>query len=186
MQVIYSGERLRLRPFRDLAEYLPQLYESFDEPARFWPPKRCPIERRRKWFSETGGLDDRRGEFAIERLDSGQLIGCMSHSTYRPALCANIGTLISKAHRHRGYGVAAKQLMMCYLFENFPLLRVEATTLTHHLRARRGVELAGMSLDFSERRRCWSQGKLGTWVTYRIFREEWEQLPIRQVVKRGA
>jgi len=76
--------------------------------------------------------------------------------------------------------------MMCYLFENFPLLRVEATTLTHHLRARRGVELAGMSLDFSERRRCWSQGKLGSWVTYRIFREEWEQLPIRQVVRRGA
>jgi RimJ/RimL family protein N-acetyltransferase len=186
MHVIYTGERVRLRPFRDWDEYLELLRENYDEPAQFWPAKRCPVERKRKWFTETGGLDERRGEFAIERLDSGRLIGNLSHSTYRPALCANIGTLIRVEHRYRGYGVESKQLMMCYLFENFPMLRVEATTLVHHRRARRGVELAGMSLESVSGRRRWSRGKLAGWLTYRIFREQWEQLPIRQVVRRGA
>ena len=118
-------------------------------------------------------------------MTDGKLIGGMVYHVGLLATVANIGTHINAEHRNRGYGVEGKQLLMCWLFENRPLLRIEAVTLEHHQRARRSVELAGMTLESISRRRKWSQGKWASWATYRIFREQWEQLPIRQIVKRG-
>jgi len=187
MQVVYTGERLRMRPFHDWEEYVEHLRMIYmKEEEKFWGYKRCPLEREHERFNSTGALDERRSEFALELLESGAVIGGVNYVMDSLATSANIGTYINIEHRHRGFGVEGKQLLMCWLFENWPLLRCEATTLTHHHRARRGVELAGMTLEWVSQRRSWSQGKLGSWITYRIFREEWEQLPIRQVVKRGT
>jgi RimJ/RimL family protein N-acetyltransferase len=155
------------------------------EEEKFWGYKRCPLEREHERFNNTGALDVRYGEFALELWESGTAIGGVNYVMDSLTATANIGTYIKAEQRRRGYGVEGKQLLMCWLFDNWPLLRCEAVTLTHHWRARRGVELAGMSLESVSKRRRWSRGKLAGWLTYRIFREEWERLPIRQIVKRG-
>jgi RimJ/RimL family protein N-acetyltransferase len=124
--------------------------------------------------------------FAIERLDSSKLVGYEEHGEIETGAINNwLGTFILPAHWHQGFGVEAKQLCMCYLFENYPLERVWSSTLRHHTRAARGLEACGMAYEGRIRGCHPSIGKYFDEVLFHIFREEWERLPIRDVVQRG-
>ncbi|GEM_PF-594102 len=188
MHVVYTGERVRLRPFRDAAEWL-ELRATIDAvPNDYWGSLFHPQARHAAQFERNGLLDEAGlGAFAIERLDTGQLVGYERHRTPRPgAIAASVGTLILEEHWHRGFGIEAKQLCFCHLFENYAIERAEASTFSNHLRARRGMELSGMQPE--GRLRSWLRvsGVYQDLLMYRILREQWEQLPIRQVVRRGA
>jgi len=188
MHVVYTGERVRLRPFSSADEW-GQLRDEIDAvPNEYWGLLYHPRGRHAADFEETGLLKaDGLSAFAIERLDTNQLVGYERHRT-PPAggLVASVGTLILDGHWHRGFGIEAKQLCFCYLFENYPVERVEASTFNHHPRARRGMERSGMHMDGRLRSLHRVGGVAYDMLTYCIFREQWEQLPIRQVVKRGA
>jgi len=177
MQVSWTGERVRLRPFADFAEYEPVYAATFSESTEFWGHQRCPLDRERRRFEETGAVDDFRGQLAVERMDDGLVLGSMSYVLYRNGLAANIGTFILTPHRAQGFGVEGKRLLIGYLYQTRPLERIEAITLTHHRAARRSVELAGMRREYIRRRCTFSQGRWASWVTYVLFREEWEQWP---------
>jgi len=188
MHTVYTGERVQLRPFHTAEEWL-QLRATIDTvPNDYWGPLFQPQARHGAQFEFSGLLDEAGlGAFAIERLDTGQLVGYERHSTPRPGgLAASVGTLILSEHWHRGFGIEAKQLCFCYLFENFTVERVEASTFSGHLRARRGMELSGMRREGGHALFRMIDGVYHELIVYCIFREEWEQLPIRQVVRRGA
>jgi RimJ/RimL family protein N-acetyltransferase len=96
-----------------------------------------------------------------------------------------IGTFISPQHRGRRFGVEAKQLVYCYLFESFPLERIYADTVENHIGAAKGLMLSGMKYE-GRHRKVVRQG--GLWfdtVNYAIHREEWEAQDFRHLVKRG-
>jgi len=128
---------------------------------------------------------DKYSTFAIQRLDTNQLVGYEEHG-FISNIAAWVGTFIKHEHWHQGFGIEAKQLCYCYLFESFPLIRVDSGTLEHHSRAINGLLKSGMTFEGRVRQVSYTHNRYFDEVTYRIFREEWEQLPIRQVVKRGA
>jgi len=188
MHVIYTGERVRLRPFSDSAEWC-QLREQIDaRPNDFWGSLYKPQGRQAARFENDGLLNTGEiGAFAIERLDTSQLVGYERHRTpAHGSITGSVGTLILSEHWHRGFGIEAKQLCFCYLFENYPVERVEASTFSGHRRARNGMEQSGMRREGSCKLFRQIHGVYNELVVYRIFREQWEQLPIRQVVRRGA
>jgi len=117
---------------------------------------------------------------------TGEMIGLEGTVFLRgTGLAVDVGTFIFAEHRGRGFGCEAKLLAQCFLFESFPLERVDAYTLASHARARRGLELCGMRYE-GRRRRCYfSQGRYVDLVYYVIFREQWERLPVREYVRRG-
>jgi len=187
MHVIYSGERVRLRPFRDFAEFNVVHAEDYGIPDPFRGPRWWPVSRREAEFGEHGMLDH--GHYsmsAIERLDTNELAGISGCSSHRSgALVMNIGTYILARHRGSGFGIEAKQLQLCRVFENYPLKAVRSSTMEHHTRARASLEACGMHCYGRLRAIECTAGRWYDEVYYEIFREEWEQLPIRRIVKRG-
>ena len=152
-----------------------------------WGPWHCPLARSGGQYDKDGLLSmDKYSAFAVERLDTGELVGLEEYGAMHPGnLGTWIGTYIRPEHRRRGFGVEAKQLVMCHLFENFPLNVIMADTVQTHKPARRGMELAGMKLVGARRRAHCYHGKYVDVVWYAIMRSEWEQLPVRGTVRRG-
>lgn len=186
MHTIWTGERVRLRPFADEAERCDIYAELHVAPNAFWGPWWSARQRVKKDFEEAGMLaTDKYSTFAIERLDTNQLVGYEEHG-FVSNITGWVGTFIKPEHWHNGFGIEAKQLCYCYLFESYPFVRVDSGTLENHTRARAGLERSGMAYEGRVRRMHFADGRYYDMVCYYIFREQWEQLPIRQVVRRGA
>jgi RimJ/RimL family protein N-acetyltransferase len=187
MNVIYTGELVRLRPFRDLAEWqsLQREYEFYMSP--FWGPFNWPEAEQIKSFEEAGALAiDKHTSFAIERLDTGETVGIEEHGGLVPGRLATwLGTCIAARHHSRGFGREAKLLMLCHLFENFPICSVIADTTAEHLRAQAGLQAIGMHPVGSYRACHWRAGNIVDVPNYQIMREEWEEMTVRRTVIRG-
>ena len=95
------------------------------------------------------------------------------------------GTFILPEHRRQGFGIEAKLLAFCFLFENFPIRSVMSDTVANHTAARKGMEACGMQLEGWLRAAHQIDGQWYDVPWYRISREQWEKLPIRGIVKRG-
>jgi RimJ/RimL family protein N-acetyltransferase len=187
MQVTYTGEKVRIRPFRDFAEIDSVHVQDYAIPDPFRGPRWWPVSAREAEFDKHGMLDHERYSMsAIERLDTGAVVGISGCSPYRSGLLSmNIGTFVMRAHRARGFGIEAKQLLLCRLFESYPLTAVRASTMEHHAAACRSLEASGLRCYGRLRAIEWTDGQCHDELEYEIFREEWEQLPIRQIVRRG-
>jgi RimJ/RimL family protein N-acetyltransferase len=187
MHTTYTGTRVKLRPFRDEAEFSTLNIELAIEPNQAWGPCHTPTPKMKADFDPCGLLDiTRYSQFAIERLDTGELIGIEEFGGAAVGVIVSwVGTFILPAHQAQGFGVEAKQLAYCALFENLPLERVDACTLSNHPKAMRGLELSGMTFEGRQRQAQFSQGQWVDLMHYVIFREQWLDLPVRGIVKRG-
>ena len=188
MHVIYTGERVRLRPFKHAQEFLDLDDKLMEVPNEHWGPHWVSRAEREEEYAPAGMLDPGKySVFAIQRRDSDEVVGIEEHGAMEAGCVQTwLGTHILREHWHRGFGIEAKLLMLCYLFENYPLELVRADTCGNHLRAQRGLEAAG--LRNTGRIRCAHFVDQRPWdiPAYAIYREEWERLPIRDLVVRGA
>ena len=76
MHVVYTGERVRLRPFKSEDEFAWLLGETMAIPNDHWGPGWWPEAARNKDFAQAGMLDPGKySSFAVERLDTGECIG---------------------------------------------------------------------------------------------------------------
>lgn len=177
MQLIYTGELVRIRPFVD-AEELAALNTALNLEDEFWGLSWWPLQRMREDFERHAMLDPELwfSFLAIDRLDTGELIGYeVIQLPKGGAITAEIGTGILRRHWHRGFGRETKLLAMRLLFENYPLAGVTATTLAHHLRAIAGILAVGMHYEGAIRFSAFSQGRWAHKLKYVIFREGWKQ-----------
>jgi len=187
MHTNWTGERVRLRPFKDETEWCDLQDELHIEPNQFWGPMWTPRLQHVRKFEEAGLLEAGKGcSFAIERLDTDELVGVENNGLeYLHGLVGWVATIIKQQHWHNGFGIEAKQLAYCHLFETYPITQVWADTVECHTRAANGIYRSGMKFDYRAKCIHHIDGRYYDLVCYSIFREEWEQLPIRQIVKRG-
>jgi RimJ/RimL family protein N-acetyltransferase len=187
MYTVYTGERVRLRPFKNYDEHRRTANAALARPNDHWGPFHISDQERREKFEPAGMLDPGKySHFAVERLDTGECVGWEEHGPLQPGWVETwLGTEILRQHWHLGFGLEAKQLMLCYLFENFPLETVRADTCGHHLRAQRGLEACGMRYLGCLRGAHYAHGVRYDIPQYQILREEWEALAYWQKVKRG-
>lgn len=188
MHTTYTGERVRIRPFSSTEEWELIAANEQQELNEHWGVWHWPQAKIRKEF-EKGGmlLTDSYSAFAIERLDTAELVGYEEYGAMASGKCGTwIGTFVIGKHRHNGFGIEAKLLNLTHLFENYPLRTVYADTTEEHSRARNGLDACGMKLVGMRRKAHWFKGRHIGVVQYQIMREEWEKLPIRGIVKRGV
>ena len=181
MQLSYTGELVRIRPFAGSDE-LAGLNAALNLEDEYWGRSWWPLQRMRESFDKHAMLDADLwfGFLAIDRLDTAELIGYEVIQLPKPGvISAEIGTGILRRHWHRGFGREAKRLAMRLLFENCPLAAVTATTLAHHRRAIAGILAIGMRYEGSIRFSAFCQGRWAHKVKYVIFREEWERREAR-------
>ncbi len=187
MHVVYTGNRVRIRPFVDLAEANLVLDEDYALPDPFRGPRWYALSERKTDFEKLGFIDSSSySTFAIELIETSEVVGISGGSGSKPGVLAvNIGTYILAENRGQGYGIEAKQLMLCRMFECFQVDAVRASTMEHHASARASLEACGMNYFGKLRAIEFTKGRYYDEVQYEIFREEWEKLTIREIVKRG-
>jgi RimJ/RimL family protein N-acetyltransferase len=187
MHTIYTGRKVRLRPFKDKDE-LGALHLACDsQPNAHWGPGWYPQGSVLKGFDEHGGLQGAEGEngFVIERLDTGEAAGVEYCGLWGPGTIAGwFGTQLAPQHRGQGLGKEAKLLMLCFLFENFPVHYVGSDTVADHWWARKGMEACGLTLNGRLTAKLLRDGQFIDVVWYGIQRPTWEQLEVRSYVTR--
>jgi len=187
MHNVYTGEKVRIRPFRDIDEMHRVMASENLEPNEHWGMWHYPLPEQRKDFADCGLMETAKYScFAIERLDTGECIGYEEFGGLAPGKLGTwVGTFVFAEHRGNRFGVEAKQLAYCYIFENYPARMVFADTVSTHRGAQRGLELSGMRHIGTRRKAHYRKGEYVDVVLYQLLRSEWEQLPVRQYVKRG-
>ncbi|MCB1186562.1 GNAT family N-acetyltransferase [bacterium] len=188
MHTVYEGQLVRLRPFRDADEMLQLVREEHAEPNAHWGPMHHSGHELRRQFDGNGMLSaDGSLMMCIERLDTGEVAGYEEVGPLTlPRLVAWVGTFIRPLHQKRGFGMEAKQLMFCLLFENLPLQCIMADTLSTHAPARRGLELSGMNYIGCRPAVHYRQGSYEAVVYYHLTRSDWAAMDYRHAVRRAS
>ena len=127
-------------------------------------------------FAEEGMLSERHGTLLIVLLD-GTPIGDMSYHqvAYGPnagGRVYNIGIAIAPEYRGKGYGVEAQRLLAAYLFDTYPIMRVEASTDSTNIAEQRALEKAGFTREGVLRKAQWRRGDWHDMVLYSKLRGE--------------
>jgi RimJ/RimL family protein N-acetyltransferase len=188
MHTHYQGKLVRLRPLESKEEALALHAATRTLPNAHWGPQWWPQRSLTKMFEEYGSMGGATEEncFVIERLDTKEAVGFENCGLFGPgSINGWFGTSVAPAHRGKGFGREAKLLMLCFLFENFPVHRVGSDTVVDHWVARRGMEACGMQLEGYLRAAHCRNGQWYDIPWYVIFRNQWEELPVRDYVARG-
>ncbi len=129
-------------------------------------------------FQKEGLLSDRQATIIIETL-SGEIVGGMSYyqTPYGPKAAHQvygIGLHIIPEQRGKGYGTEAQRLLAAYLFNTYPIVRVEASTDVENIAEQRSLEKAGFTREGVMRKAQWRRGEWHDLVLYSKLRgEEW-------------
>lgn len=127
-------------------------------------------------FMEHGLLSDRHGNLLIV-TPSGEIVGSASYRQvgYGPnsgSQAYEIGLSLLPERRGRGYGTEAQRLLAEYLFQTYPIARVQALTDITNLREQRSLEKAGFTREGVLRKAQWRAGEWHDLVQYSKLRGE--------------
>jgi RimJ/RimL family protein N-acetyltransferase len=97
------------------------------------------------------------------------------HQRYGPneaSTAYNIGIGLHADYRGKGYGSEAQKLLAAYLFDTYPIMRVEASTDRENLPEQKALEKAGFTRDGILRGAQWRGGQWHDLVLYSKLRGE--------------
>lgn len=187
MHTTYTGARVRLRPFTSGEEAYHLLARVNRNINPYWGEMWGSELGQIREFESNGYMDAKEVCcFAVDRLDTGELVGFeVAVPQCKGPLVGEVGTFIDPKHQRQGFGVEAKQLCMCFMFDYLPLNQILGITIENHAPARRGLELCGMKYFGSKRKVVFSKGKWRDVEYYRMWRKDWEGHPIHGILRRG-
>lgn len=182
-----STDRLLLRPFRDDDFATVHRYAGNLDNLRMtsWGPNTEEETRAFLRAAQTSALNtsDRDGgrgcdfEFAVERKDTGELIGGVGLTVDASGTQAEIGWTLRLDQHRNGFGTEAARALLRFGFEDLSLHRIWATCRADNIGSYRVMEHCGMRreallLQSRPGRACdplpWYDG-----LHYAILREEW-------------
>lgn len=86
--------------------------------------------------------------------------------------CASIGIALLPAWRGRGYGTTAQRLLARYLFDQYPLQRIQADTAVDNPAERKSLERAGFTCEGLIRAAEFRNGRYHDHLLYSLLRSE--------------
>ncbi|MFN2148884.1 MAG: GNAT family N-acetyltransferase [Anaerolineales bacterium] len=131
---------------------------------------------REEQFAKDGLLNADRGQLLV--VDSGgEVVGMASywrvdHGPRNGGHAYQIGTHLAPDRRGQGLGVEVAALLAGYLFETYPVQRVEAETDVENSAAQRALEKAGFTREGVLRAAQWRAGGWHDLVMYSVLRGE--------------
>ena len=172
------GELISLRPFTrdDLA-----IFEAWANDLSFNTEFNSfglrPAGELEAGFGRGGLLDARQGMLVIVVRSSGAIAGELSYHQVRygpndGSQAYNIGITLAPAHRGHGYGVEAQRLLAQYLFDTYPVQRIEAQTDSANTAEQRALTKAGFTREGVARGAQWRGGAWHDLVVYSKLRGE--------------
>jgi RimJ/RimL family protein N-acetyltransferase len=121
--------------------------------------------------------NDRNGMLVVERVEDGQLIGTVGwhRVNYGPnpeSDAWNIGIELHPDARGQGCGADAQRLLAAFLFDAYPLNRVEAQTDVDNLPEQRSLSKAGYTREGVLRGAQFRAGGYHDLITYSKLRTD--------------
>jgi len=128
-------------------------------------------------FNQGGLLDSRQGMLVVAAKHDDAVVGDVSYHQVRygpneGSVAYNMGITIATAHRGKGYGAEAQQLLATYLLATYPVMRIEASTDVANTAEQRALEKAGFTREGVARKAQWRAGKWHDLVVYSKLRGE--------------
>jgi aminoglycoside 6'-N-acetyltransferase len=172
-----KGERVRIRPVkREDLEVLESWVNDIDTNSVFNDFGFQGHQSMEAAFEKTGMIDDHQAAIIVETL-AGEIVGGMNY--YQTILgpktvhqVYGIGLHIAPEHRGKGYGTEAQVLLADYLFNTYPIARVEAGTDVENTAEQRSLEKAGFTREGVMRKAQWRRGEFHDLVLYSKLRGE--------------
>jgi RimJ/RimL family protein N-acetyltransferase len=136
-----------------------------------------PVAMPREVLANGPLRNDRNGMLVVERVSDGQPLGTVGwhRVNYGPSPQSdawNFGIEIRPEARGHGYGTEAQRLLAAYLFANYDLNRVEASTDVENLAEQRSLEKAGFVREGIQRGAQFRAGSYHDLVTYSRLRSD--------------
>jgi RimJ/RimL family protein N-acetyltransferase len=171
------GERVCLRPVE--RSDLPTLEAWTNDESAHGAYNMFGLEGRQgleQGFANTGFLDERQGMLLVV-MPAGQPVGSVGYRVVeygpnRGSQAYAIGISLLADQRGKGYGVEAQQLLASYLFDTYPIVRVEASTDITNIPEQRALEKAGFTREGVLRKTQWRAGDWHDLVVYSKLRGE--------------
>lgn len=171
------GEKVCLRPVKRTD--LPLLQDRISDPDFQGLFNDFGLKRDRyleQSFEHDGLLSSQYGSLIVTTLE-GQFIGEVGYHTVRygpndGSLHYNIGISLAPEQRGKGYGVEAQQLLVRYLFQTYPIMRVEASTDVENIAEQRALVKAGFTREGVLRKAQWRSGQYHDLILYSKVRGE--------------
>lgn len=163
---------LRLFTDADLDEFL-KLENTCAEMGEFAPVDLRVPAAFRKQFSETGGWDDKLGRMLITDK-SGRIVGHIMFIK-EPSFQSGyeVGFVVFRGEdRGKGYTTEALRIFSAYLFELKAIPRLQLSTHTDNIAARRVAEKCGYKLEGTLRRMFFTRGAYVDYALYSLLRDE--------------
>jgi aminoglycoside 6'-N-acetyltransferase len=177
LEVLVEGKLVRIRPVRreDLA-VVESWVNDVEVSGVFNDFGFGGHESMETAFEKEGLINDRQATIIIETLD-GEIAGGMSYyqTSYGPRVAHQvygIGLHIAPEHRRKGYGTEAQMLLAEYLFNTYPIMRVEAGTDVENIAEQRSLEKAGFTREGVMRKAQWRRGDWHDLILYSKLRGE--------------
>lgn len=173
--------RLILRTFQDSDLEPFQHYRSDPDVARYqgWDtpfPREKALEFVAWAKNAKPGTPGEWYQAAIERKDSGEMIGDCTFYLLPDGKQAEMGITLAKAHWGRGFAKETLERLLEYLLDQLKLHRVRANTdvenhSSWHLMVKLGMRLEGTFVQ-----NLWFKGRWSSEYGYAILQEEWRKL----------
>lgn len=168
---------IRIRPFRreDLERYVLQTEENKErEVGLSFRLKR--MSELYQAFEKNGLLSKEEGRLLIVSEED-QILGYLSYFKGSPYVNGyEIGyQIFSEVERKKGYGTEAVRQMVKFLFESYPILRLQICFREENIASQRVAEKAGFLYEGTLKSVYKVRGKLINHKLYALTRSEWEQ-----------
>jgi len=112
-------------------------------------------------------------QLAIERRDSGAMIGDCAFVVLRDGRQAEIGFTLARDQQGQGYGVEAVGRLLAYLLGELNLHRVQANCDVLNPASARLMERVGMRREAHLVENVWMKGRWTSEYWYGLLRREW-------------
>lgn len=127
-------------------------------------------------FEKTGLIDDQQANIVVEDK-GGNIVGLLSYHSFvygpKPVhKVFGIGIHLVPEARGKGYGAEAQALLAAYLFDSYPIARVEASTDVENIAEQRSLEKAGFTREGVLRKAQWRRGEFHDLIVYSKLRGE--------------
>ncbi len=176
-------QRLILRPFRgEDAEDLGRLLND-ERITRNTLNIQFPydVTIAEKWLSGLLELAEKGTDysFAITFPDEDRVQGCIGIHKNERHLRAGVGYWIAPTLWNKGYMTEILSVVIDFGFEEWNLMRMEASHFTHNPQSGRVMQKAGMTLEGTQRGYLRKQEVQHDNVLYAITREDWARKTIK-------
>ena len=175
---MYRGKKVRLRAYcEEDIKIVQNFINDFEVKKLVDPNTPFPMTfwQEENWVKKDCNLNDQTYDFAIEDLESGQIIGgCSINSTNIKNRNCTIGIMIgNKNYWGKGYGYDALSILIKFIFEECNMEKIKLSVFSLNPRALACYKKLGFKEEGRLKKEIFREGKYHDEILMALFKDDY-------------